>query len=364
MTTPPTDRRSVRTIVAQRDPSVLRAAIERELGRGGQVFFVFNRIAGLAERANLVQELVPEARVGVAHGRMNEQLLEDTMVAFVEGRLDVLVTTAIIENGLDISRANTIIIDGADLLGLAQLYQLRGRVGRSKERGYCYLVLPNERRVSEDARTRIEALQRYTELGSGMLLASLDLDLRGAGDLLGAEQTGTVASVGFDMFCSMLEEVASELRGETHLPDVDPELAFDVEALLPEEYIADVGVRLSLYKRLASAQDEDEVTALSEEMEDRFGRPPLSARRYVHLMSLKVELRRLRVLACEASARAVTLHLEANAPLDHQRVAGLVAAGTAYRLTPDMRLTRKTRTGEEFASGIEAATLMLQELLG
>lgn len=363
MATPPIDRRAVRTIVTRRNASVFKNAIERELARGGQVFFVYNRIAGLAERANLVQDLVPTARVGAAHGRMGESSLEETMLRFVEGEIDVLVTTAIIENGLDIPRANTIIIDGAELLGLAQLYQLRGRVGRSKERGYCYLVLPAERSVSEEARTRIEALQRYSELGSGMLLASLDLDLRGAGDMLGAEQTGTVASVGFDLFCAMLEEVAAELRGEDTPPDVDTELSFDVEAFLPEGYIPDVGVRLSLYKRLAGAIDEDEVEALSEEMQDRFGRPPPEARRYVHLMTLKVELRRLRVLACEASARSVRLHLASDTPLDPVAITKLVAdSGGAYRLTPDMRLIRKAHEGEAFESGIEACNQLLVEL--
>jgi transcription-repair coupling factor (superfamily II helicase) len=363
MATPPADRRAVRTVVTRRDASVLQRAIERELARGGQIFFVYNRISGLAERANLVQELAPRARVGVAHGRMGESALERTMVAFVEGELDVLVTTAIIENGLDIPRANTIIIDGADLLGLAQLYQLRGRVGRSKERGYCYLVLPAERSITDEARTRIEALQRYSDLSSGMLLASLDLDLRGAGDMLGAEQTGTVASVGFDLFCSMLEDVAAELRGEETAPEIDPELSFDVEALLPERYVIDVGVRLSLYKRLASALDEGEVEELAEEMQDRFGRPPPAARRYVHLMMLKVALRRLRVLACEASARAVTLHLAPDAPFDPATLAGLVASSAGrYKLTPDMRLSRRTGSDEAFDNGIDAANRMLDEL--
>jgi transcription-repair coupling factor (superfamily II helicase) len=270
MITPPADRRSVRTVVARRDRAVIASAIQRELERGGQVFLVYNRIGGLGERAALVNELVPQARVAVAHGRMSETGLEDTMLAFVSGAVDVLVTTAIIENGLDIPRANTIIVDGAELLGMAQLYQLRGRVGRSKERGYCYLLVP-EAGISGEAKTRVEALQRLSELGAGMQLAALDLDLRGAGDFLGAEQSGVIAAVGFEMFCSMLDEAAAELRGEARAPDVDPELSFDIEALLPEGYVPDVGVRLSLYKRLAGAMTGDEVGLLGEEMEDRFG---------------------------------------------------------------------------------------------
>lgn len=361
ISTPPADRRAVRTIVTRHDPTVMREAMTRELSRGGQVFFVYNRITGLEERARMVQELVPEARIAIAHGQMTEKRLEKTMIQFVEGEFDVLVTTAIIENGLDIPRANTIIIDRADLFGLAQLYQLRGRVGRSRERGYCYLVLPPGGSVSADARTRMEALQHYTELGSGFQVASLDLDLRGAGDLLGADQSGTVAQVGVEIFASMLEEAAAELRGEPVVAAIDPELSFDVEALLPETYVPDVGVRLSLYKRLAEATDEDEVRVLADEMEDRFGRPPPEARRYVHLMRLKTELRSLRALGCEASAKAVTLHLRDDTPIDPVALTRLVGK-LPLKLTPDMRLTRRARGGEVFASGLNHCDKLLTEL--
>ena len=363
MTTPPVDRRAVRTIVTRHDATVLREALERELGRGGQAFFVYNRVGGLEERAALVHELLPGARIAVAHGQMTERSLEKTMLEFVDGRFDILVTTAIIENGLDIPRANTIIIDRADLFGLGQLYQLRGRVGRSKERGYCYLVLPPGGSVTADARVRLEAMQRYSELGSGFQVASLDLDVRGAGDLLGADQSGAVATVGLEMFCHMLEEASAELRGEHVVHEVDPELSFDVEALLPESYVPDVGVRLSLYKRLASALDESEVETLSEEMQDRFGRPPPEARRFVHLMTLKTELRSLRVLACEASAKSVTWHLRDDTPLDPIGLTAFIAKSKVkYRLTPDMRLSRKSRDGEVFASGLEATARMLTEV--
>ncbi len=363
MTTPPADRRAVRTVITRHDPMVIREAIERELSRGGQVFFVYNRIGGLAERAAMVQELVPEARIAMVHGQLNERLLERTMIDFVDGAYDVLCTTAIIENGLDIPRANTIIIDRADLFGMAQLYQLRGRVGRSKERAYCYLVLPPDGSVGDDARLRIEALQRYTDLGSGFQIASLDLDLRGGGDLLGAEQSGSVASVGFELFCRMLEEAVSELRGETVVHEVDPELSFDVEALLPERYIADVGVRLSLYKRLASAATVDEANLLAEEMEDRFGPPPPEARRFVHLMRLKTELRKLKVLACEASAKTVTLHLRDDTPIDPQKLSALLdSTKLPYRLSPEMRLTRRATPGEIFDSGLEAVDRVIAEV--
>jgi transcription-repair coupling factor (superfamily II helicase) len=368
ITTPPVDRRAVRTIVTRWDEMVIKEAISRELSRGGQVFYVYNRIEGLYERAQRVQELLPNARIAVAHGQMAKSAkdgdkpsnLEQTMLDFVEGRYDILVATAIVESGLDIPRANTIIIDRADLFGLAQLYQLRGRVGRSKERAYCYLVVPPPNAMTDEARARIEALERHTELGSGFKIASLDLELRGAGDLLGAEQSGNVASVGFDLFCQMLDEAVHELRGEPVVHDVDPELSFDVAALLPEDYVGDVGVRLSLYKRLASANDEAHVSEIAEEMENRFGPPPEEARRLVQLMSLKTELRRLKALGCEANARMVTLHLREDTPLDPQKILALVrGAKSPYRLTPDMRLSRRF-DGE--ANGLANAETMLGEL--
>ncbi len=342
ITTPPVDRRAVRTLVTRWDPSVVRDAIERELARGGQLFYVYNRVEKLHEKALALQELVPTARIAALHGQMSETTLEETMIDFVEGRYDVLVSTAIVESGLDIPRANTIVIDRADLMGLAQLYQLRGRVGRSAERAYCYLVVPPPNAMSDEARARVEALERHTELGSGFQIASLDLEMRGAGDLLGGEQSGNVASVGFEMFCRMLDEAVHELRGEPIVHDVDPELSFDVEALLPEAYVADVGVRLSLYKRLASALDESHVADIAAEMEDRFGPPPEDAKRLVQLMALKTELRRLRVLGCEASRKVVKLYLRDDTPLDHAKVAELVRTSHGlWKITPDMRLSRR-----------------------
>ncbi|CAN5126644.1 transcription-repair coupling factor [soil metagenome] len=368
ITTPPADRRAVRTIVTRWDEQVIREALQRELSRGGQVFYVYNRVEGIYERAQRVQELMPGARIAVAHGQMTRGgkdgdgggALEQTMIDFVEGRYDVLVATAIVESGLDIPRANTIIIDRADLFGLAQLYQLRGRVGRSKERAYCYLVVPPQNSLTDDARARIEALERHTELGSGFQIASLDMELRGVGDILGGEQSGTVASVGFDLFCRMLEDAVHELRGEEIVHEVDPELSFDVPALLPEDYVGDVGVRLSLYKRLASAIDEQHVQELGEEMTNRFGPPPEDARRLLHLMALKTELRRMRVLGCEATARSVTLHLREDTPLDPKKITDLVrGAKSPWRLTPDMRLTRKF---DGQTSGLANCEVMLNDL--
>ena len=370
ITTPPVDRRAVRTFVTSYDDQVLKEAIGRELSRGGQVFYVYNRIEGIYEKAQRLHTLFPEARIAVAHGQMagkgtsaaaqgGETVLEKTMLDFVEGRYDILCATAIIESGLDIPRANTIVIDRADLFGLAQLYQLRGRVGRSKERAYCYLIVPPPNQMTDEARARIEALERHTELGSGFKIASLDLELRGAGDLLGAEQSGNVASVGLDMFCSMLDEAVHELRGEPVVHEVDPELSFDVTALLPDDYVSDVGVRLSLYKRLASAIDEAHVGELAVEMEDRFGPPPPEARCLVRLMTIKCELRKMRVLGCEATAKSVTLHLRDDTPLDPRKILELVKLPRSlYKLTPD-RLTRRFENGTD---GLTNCETMLVEL--
>ena len=362
ITTPPADRRAIRTIVSRPDDAMIKEAIARELSRGGQVFYVYNRVDGLYERAAKVQALLPAARIVVAHGQMNEAALEKAMIDFVEGRFDVLFATAIIESGLDIPRANTIVIDRADMFGLAQMYQLRGRVGRSKERAYCYLLVPPASAMTDDARARIEAMERHTELGSGFQIASLDLELRGAGDLLGAEQSGAVATVGFELFCQMLEDAVRELRGDPVVHEVEPDLSFDVEALLPESYIDEIGVRLSLYKRLASATDEAEVTELSTEMEDRFGPPPPEAMSLMALMRIKAELRGLRVLGCEATARIVTLHLREDTPLDPAKILGLVQKkGSPYKLTPDMRLSRRFAEGER-GTALGNAETVLSEL--
>jgi len=363
ITTPPVDRRAIRTVVSQYDPGMIKEAISRELDRGGQVFYVYNRVEGIYERAERIKELLPSARVAVGHGQMSESALEQTMLDFVQGEYDVLVATAIIESGLDIPRANTIIVDRADLFGLSQLYQLRGRVGRSNEHAYAYLLVPPASQLSDEARSRIEALERYTELGSGFHIATLDMELRGGGDLLGAEQSGFVESVGFDLFCKMLEDATHELRGETVVHEVDPDLNFDVEALLPDDYIDEVGVRLSLYKRLSSATDEAEVNELAREMEDRFGPPPIAARRLVELMRVKTELRRLRAVGCEASAKSATLHLLPDTPLDPAKISALVAGKKSlYRLSPDGRLTRRAGEQEALSDGLVLADRMLSEL--
>lgn len=361
--TPPVDRRAIRTIVSRFDENTIQEAVQRELARGGQVFYVYNRVRDLYERAARLQAIVPGARIAVGHGQMNESALEKVMLDFVAGEYDILVATSIIESGLDIPRANTMIVDRADLFGLAQLYQLRGRVGRAQERAYCYLMVPPPSEMTDEARSRIEALERYTELGSGFQIATLDMELRGAGDILGAEQSGPLASVGLEMFCHMLEEATRELRGEPPSDDIDPELNFDCEALLPDSYIAEVGVRLSFYKRLASAADEPEVMHLASEMEDRFGPAPAEVLRLVELMRIKTELRKLKVLVCEATRGAVSLRFRNDTPVDPQGLALLVATQKAkFKIAPDGRLTRKLKEGERVEGSLGLVDKLLSEL--
>jgi transcription-repair coupling factor (superfamily II helicase) len=361
--TAPVDRRSVRTTTARYDDALVQSVIEKEMARGGQTYYVYNRVDGLAERAARIQSLLPRARVAIGHGQMSETALERTMLGFVQGEYDVLVTTAIVESGLDIPRANTLIVDRADLFGLAQLYQLRGRVGRSSERAYCYLLVPPPSRLTDEARMRVDALTRYTELGSGMQIAELDLELRGAGNFLGAEQSGAVASVGFELFCQMLQEATQELRGQRVEQDIDPEISIDIEALLPEDYVAEVGVRLSLYKRLAGASDDAHVLELAIEIEDRFGSLPKAAQNLIELMRLKALLRKLKVLSCEASARAVTLHLREDTPLDVAKITRLaIERPESYRVTPLGQVVRRATERERSAGGLALAALLLREI--
>ena len=362
ITTAPQDRRAVRTFVCRWDDHLIKEAIERELSRGGQAFFVYNRVEGLYERAQRLQDLLPTARIAVAHGQMKPALLDQTMTDFVEGAYDVLCSTAIVESGLDIPRANTILIDRADALGLAQLYQLRGRVGRSDQRAYCYLITPPPNQMSEESRVRMEALERFSGLGAGFRVATLDMELRGAGNLLGSEQSGTASLVGFDMFVQMLSEAVSELRGEQVQHDVDTELSVELEHYLPEDYIDDIGLRLSLYRRFATAADEQAVDDLASEMEERFGPPPLPARDFVRVMSLKPPLRELCALGCEADAKRVALHLREDTPLDPAKLMPLVAtSGAGWSLSPDMKLTRRYRD-EDSGDAVDRVRSLIREL--
>jgi transcription-repair coupling factor (superfamily II helicase) len=291
--TPPGDRLAVRTFVTRPSDSVLATGVEKELARGGQVFFVVPRILGIEEWAGRLRKLVPSARIRVAHGQMPGEMLEDTMVALVEHEIDVLVCTTIIESGLDIPRANTMFVADADHFGLGQLYQLRGRIGRSKHRAFCYLLVDSLEKLQADARRRLEAIARFSELGSGFAIASHDLEIRGAGEILGGRQTGNIQAIGFEAYSRILTEAVAELRGQPILRESDPELAFDMPAFLPETYVEDTGTRLDFYRRLSVAHDRDTIAAIMDEIRDRFGEPPPEARHLEYVMACKTYGRRL-----------------------------------------------------------------------
>jgi transcription-repair coupling factor (superfamily II helicase) len=338
--TPPADRLAIRTFVCRFDPELLGEAIRRELARGGQLFFVHNRIEDIAKQAARIREIAPEGtRIAIGHGQMPEGELEKVMVDFVDGRYDILCCTTIIESGLDIPRANTMIVNHADRYGLAQLYQLRGRIGRSRERAFCYLVVPEETRMTPEAKQRLAVLQRFTELGAGFQVATHDLEIRGAGELLGERQHGAVAAVGFETYAKILEEAVAELRGQPIKPEHDPEVAVDVPAFLPDDYVPDTGQRLEFYRRLAQARDEDDVRATLAELADRYGQLPEEAVLLGDVMIDKTLVRRLGALGYELSAARMVLSLGTDTGLDPAKVMRLVSAkGSRYKLTPDMRL--------------------------
>ncbi len=291
--TPPLDRLPVRTYVLEDDPKLTREAMTQELARGGQVFFVHNRVRDIEKVAARLRELLPEATVAVAHGQMPKDQLEQIMMQFVAKQHDVLVATAIIESGLDIPNVNTILIDHAEDFGLSQLYQLRGRVGRSERQAYCYLFYPRGRSLPEVAERRLAAIEEFTELGSGFKVAMRDLEIRGVGNILGPQQHGHVAAVGFDMYCHMLNEAVSQMKGEEIEQVRTPTLNLDQDAFIPETYIADGRQKLDWYKRLAAASDTQELTQLEEELRDRYGSLPLPVVSLLEVVQVRVWARLL-----------------------------------------------------------------------
>jgi transcription-repair coupling factor (superfamily II helicase) len=338
--TAPADRLAVRTQVARFDEALIREAILREVRRGGQVYFMHNRVRTITAMAEMLERVVPEVKVMVAHGQMRERELEAKMLAFQNGEADVLLCTTIIESGLDIPRVNTILINRADALGLAQLYQLRGRVGRSTQRAYAYLLIPTAAgALSDDAQKRLEAIQDLSELGSGFRLANMDLEIRGAGDLLGAEQSGNLRSVGYDTYMEMLEETIEELRGNITKAEIDPEIRLPVVARLPEAYVSDVSQRLVLYKRLASAHDDSELEFVRDEILDRYGAMPQEAKNLLDVIRLKLVARTLGVMAVSVSRGDLVLTVSEAANLNPERLIQLLThAGANVRVTPDHKI--------------------------
>lgn len=376
--TPPVDRRAIRTEIMRFDDDVIREAMLRELGRGGQVYFVHNRVRSIAAMEDYLKRLVPEARIGVGHGQLSEKELENVMVRFMKHELNVLLCTTIIETGIDVPTANTMFIDHADEFGLSQLYQLRGRVGRSKDRAFAYLLIPGTtERLSPDARKRLEVLQRFSELGAGFKVAQHDLELRGAGDLLGKSQHGHVTAVGYDMYTDLLKDAVEELKGRT-LDDVpEPDINLPVAALIPDKYIHDVQERLSAYQRLATAKDGEQVYDVIGVLADRYGDPPAEVIALADIMILKQRLREMAARALElgspmgsppgtpplsddpdAPPPRVVITLGEKTLLDAGKLTKLVQESPdRFKLTPQMKLVYIPTPAEWVAVGAQVIPL-------
>ena len=332
--TPPSDRLAIQTQVAQSSDAVIKSAIELELARGGQIFFIHNRVESITTIAALVQRLVPQARIAVGHGKMNEKEMERVMLDFIDYKYDVLVATTIIENGIDIPRANTIIINRADTYGLSQLYQLRGRVGRSNRRAYAYLLIPAEQELSPIARRRLAAIREFSELGAGFRIAALDLELRGAGNLLGGQQSGHMDALGFDLYTQMLERTVAELRGEQVEDETSVTINLGVDVAIPETYISDMGQRLRTYKRVSSARDEDALSAIRTETEDRYGRIPESVDNLFAYAGLRQTAEDVGVISIDRAPGGIAIKLSEKARVAPENLMEMIRVRTGANFTP------------------------------
>ena len=332
--TPPKDRLAINTVVAHFDPVLVRTAIEQELSRGGQVYFVHNRVESIFSRAAAIQQLVPNCRIGVGHGQMGEAELERVLLGFMRHEYDVFVSTTIVENGLDIPLANTIIIENAERYGLSELYQLRGRVGRSNRRAYAYLLVPADTELSEVARKRLAALREFSDLGAGFKIAALDLELRGAGNLLGGEQHGHIAAVGFDMYLRLLEETVQELKGEEAPLEIHSALNLQLDIRIPPEYIADEHQRLRAYKRIADARDPEQAETVRAELADRYGPAPEAVETLVRFALLKTQAERAGVEAIDRRGSAVNIKFHPGSKIDPARLMALVSSQEGAQFTP------------------------------
>lgn len=355
--TPPKDRIAIQTVVANWDEKLIRSAVEQELDRGGQVYFVHNRVDTIWEIAAKLQGLVPRARIIVGHGQMAEGELEKVMLKFMRHEADILVATTIIENGLDIPLCNTILINRADRFGLSELYQLRGRVGRSNRRAYAYLLLPAGIELTPVARRRLAALKEFSDLGAGFKIAALDLELRGAGNLLGGEQSGHIEAVGFDLYTQMLEQAVREMKGEDE-PQPQAQLNLGLNIRIPADYIAEENQRLRMYKRIAGVETERQLVDAEAELKDRYGEPPLPVQQLMRYAALRLQAAQAGVTGIERKRDLVSVRFRQDAPVDPARLANFVSSQRGAQFLPDGTL-------KFMAKGLDAKELLeqLQSLL-
>ena len=332
--TPPKDRLAIQTVVAPFDHALIKSAIELEFQRGGQVYFVHNRIDSIWERAALLQGLVPGIRVGVGHGQMGEAALEKTMFQFMRHEFDVFVCTTIVENGIDVPLANTMLIENAEKYGLSELYQLRGRVGRSNRRAYAYLMVPPDTELTEIARKRLAALKEFSDLGAGFKIAALDLELRGAGNLLGGEQHGHINSVGFDMYVRMLDDAVHELRGETVEPEIHSSLNLGLDIRIPNTYIGDENQRLRAYKQISNVATEEDRQRIEKEFEDRYGPVPVDVKNLIDYSGLKVLAQQIGVENIERRSGFLNVKFHEQTRVDAAKLLELVSGTRGAQFTP------------------------------
>ena len=292
---PPQERYPVITYVTEAKESIIQDEIEKELSRGGQVFFIYNRVEKIDEMASIIKNLVKDAKVAVAHGRMTSKELENVILGFLNKEFDVLVCTTIIETGMDISNANTMIIYDADKMGLGQLYQLRGRVGRSNRQGYAYLMYEKDKSLSEVAEKRLKAIKEFTEFGSGFKIAMRDLEIRGAGNILGSKQHGHMAVIGYDLYVKMLNEAISKVKGEEYKEEIDVEIDLNVNAYIPDTYIPDEATKIDIYKKIASIENKKDLIEIKEELEDRFSDIPRSVSILLKIAYIKTLCKKLKI---------------------------------------------------------------------
>jgi transcription-repair coupling factor (superfamily II helicase) len=367
ITTPPVDRLAVRTYISPFDPVIIRDALRRERLRGGQSFYVVPRIADLEDVSEFLRESLPELRVARAHGQMSPTELEDVMTAFYEGQYDVLLSTAIVESGLDVPNANTLVVHRADMFGLAQLYQLRGRVGRSKTRAYAYLTTPPNQKLTDGAEKRLKVLSSLDTLGAGFSLASHDLDIRGGGNLLGEEQSGHIREVGFELYQSMLEEAITALKGGDLAEAQDqwsPQIAIGTAVVLPEAYISDLQLRLGLYRRLSSLVTREDIDAFGAELVDRFGPYPPEVGHLLDVMEIKGLCRQAGIQQIDAGPRGAVMVFRKNKFANPEALAKAIATrNSPFKLQPDHKLVYKAEWDDE-ATRLSGVRALVRELAG